>query len=101
MSPSPTRSPHHVSTSSVQAAPAAAAAEAASHRKKDDTLYIIAHGHLLDALGCETMGLINQQQELLCDLSRRAPLDTDDPRETSFVFQQISIASQWFNVQVK
>ena len=44
------------------------------------------------------MGPINQAgQDFISDLGRRISLSTDDPRETSFLFQRLSVAVQRFN----
>lgn len=87
----------YVAMSSVLAA---AAAEAAAQRK-EDKYSEIAHSHLFIPLAFETMGPINiAGQEFLSDLGHRISLVTDDPRETSFLFQRISIALQRFNAVV-
>ena len=79
---------------------AAAAAEAAAQRK-EDKYADIAQVHLFYPLAFETMGQINSVgQEFLSDLGHRISLVTDDPRETSFLYQRISIALQRFNAVV-
>jgi hypothetical protein len=87
----------YVAMSSAQAA---SAAEAAAQRKEDKYSQI-AQVHLFYPLAFETMGPINSAgQEFLSDLGHRISLVTDDPRETSFLFQRISIALQRFNAVV-
>ena len=44
------------------------------------------------------MGPINRDgQDFICELGHRIFLVTEDPRETSFLFQRISVAVQRFN----
>ena len=44
------------------------------------------------------MGLINQVgQDFISELGRQLSSSTDDPRETSFLFQRLSVAVQRFN----
>jgi hypothetical protein len=75
----------------------ASAAEAAAKRKEDK--YVdISHTHLFFPIALETLGPINQAgMEFLSLLGHRLSLVTDDPRETSFLFQRLSIAIQRFN----
>ena len=76
---------------------AASAAEAAATRK--DNKYIeISRVHLFFPIAFEIMGPINQVgQDFISDLGRRISASTDDPRETSFLFQRLSVAVQRFN----
>lgn len=81
----------------ISSACAASAAEAAAQRK--DTKYAdISRTHLFFPLALETMGPINQAgQEFVSDLGHRITLVTEDPRETAFLFQRLSVAIQRFN----
>jgi len=83
----------YVAITSVRAA---AAAEAAAQR--EEIKYAeIAQTHLFYPLSFETMGPINVVGlEFISDLGHRIPRVTDDPRETSFLFQRISVAIQSF-----
>jgi hypothetical protein len=76
---------------------AASAAEAAATRK--DNKYIeISRVHLFYPIAFEIMGQINQVgQDFISELGRRISSSTDDPRETSFLFQRLSVAVQRFN----
>jgi hypothetical protein len=84
----------YVATSS---ACAASAAEAAAQRK-DSKYADIARTHLFFPVAFETMGPINQLgQDFISQLGHRISTVTDDPRETSFLFQRLSVALQRFN----
>ena len=76
---------------------AAAAAEAAASRK--ETKYaVISQTHLFFPLAFETLGPINQAgHDFISALGHRIFSVTDDPRETSFLYQRLSIALQRFN----
>ena len=79
---------------------AAAAAEAAAQRKESKYAEIT-QTHLFYPLAFETMGPINSVGlDFISDLGHRISRVTDDPRETSFLFQRISIAIQRFNAIV-
>ena len=84
----------YLAMSSVRAA---SAAEAAATRK--DMKYIeISRVHLFFPIAFEIMGPINQAgRDFISDLGRRISSSTDDPRETSFLFQRLSVAVQRFN----
>lgn len=76
---------------------AASAAEAAATRKEDKYIEI-SRVHLFFPLAFETMGPINLVgQDFISELGRRISSSTDDPRETSFLFQRLSVALQRFN----
>jgi len=84
----------YVAITSVRAA---AAAEAAAQHKEIKCAEI-AQTHLLYPLAFETMGTINVVGlEFISDLGHRISRVTDDPRETSYLFQRISVAIQRFN----
>ena len=75
----------------------ASAAEAAATRKEDKYIEL-SRVHLFFPLAFEIMGPINQVgQDFISELGRRISSSTDDPRETSFLFQRLSIALQRFN----
>jgi hypothetical protein len=76
---------------------AASAAEAAATRK-DSKYDEISRVHLFYPIAFEIMGPINQVgQDFISDLGRRISSSTDDPRETFFLFQRLSVAVQRFN----
>jgi len=81
----------------MSSARAASAAEAAATRI--DNKYIeISRVHLFYPIALEIMGPINQVgQDSISELGRRISSSTDDPRETSFLFQRLSVAVQRFN----
>jgi len=61
----------------------------------------IAQTHLFYPLAFETMGPINTVGlKFISDLSHRISRIRDDPRETSFLFQSISVAIQRFNTVI-
>ena len=61
----------------------------------------ITHNHLFYPLAFETMGPINSVGlEFICDIGHRMSCITDDPRQTLFLFQCISVAIQRFNAVV-
>jgi len=76
---------------------ATSAAEAAATRK--NTKYAeISRTHLFFPLAIEIMGPINQVgQDFISELGRRISSTTDDPRETAFLYQRLSVAVQRFN----
>jgi hypothetical protein len=76
---------------------AGAASESAARLKKlkyND----ISRTHIFTAIAIESMGPINKDgQALISDLGRRLTLISGDPRETSFLFQRLSIIVQRCN----
>src|SRR5664279_2698170 len=76
---------------------AAAAAEAAA-RRKEDKYSDISRTHLFFPVAFETFGPINQSgTDFLATLGHRLSLISDDPRESYFLFQRLSMAIQRFN----
>jgi hypothetical protein len=54
--------------------------------------------HLFFPIAFEVMGPINQAgQDFISELGRQISSSTDHPRETSFLFQRLSVAVQRFN----
>ena len=84
----------HLPVTSQQAG---TAAEKASERK--DLKYAeLSRSHLFVPIACETLGPISSRAaDFLSDLGRRITLVTGDARETSHLFQRISVALQRFN----
>ena len=65
---------------------------------KDGKYYAIAQSHVFVLLAIETLGPINfKELNYLSELGDRSTASTDDHRETSFLFQRISILMQRFN----
>lgn len=82
---------------SIASRDAASVAEAAAQRKVDKYA-AISQTYLFFPLAFETLGPINQAgQAFISELGRRISVLTDDPRETSFLFQRLSVALQRFN----
>jgi len=82
---------------SATSACAGSAAEAAAKRKEDKYAKISSNYHFF-LLAFETFGPINQVgSDFFCALGQRLSLITDDPRETSFLFQRLSVSIQRFN----
>ncbi|HSN23902.1 MAG TPA: reverse transcriptase domain-containing protein, partial [Methylomicrobium sp.] len=76
---------------------AAAAAENAAQRKEIKYAEIM-KTHLFYPLAFETLGPINRAgHEFLSELGHRISTVTDDPRETSFLYQRIAVSVQKFN----
>jgi len=73
------------------------AAESASSRK--ETKYAeLARSYLFMPVACETLGPINSKgRDFLSELGRRMTAMTGDIRESSYLFQRISVAVQRFN----
>jgi hypothetical protein len=84
----------YLSLSSISAA---SAAENAAQRKEIKYSEIM-KTHLFYPLAFETLGPINSVgREFLSELGHRISAVTDDPRETSFLFQRIAVSIQRFN----
>ena len=75
---------------------AGGAAEIVARKEEKCTALSINYDLIVIAL--ETSGLLsNKTYIFLCELGRRLTIATEDPRETSFLFQRISVAVQRFN----
>ena len=88
-----------VATSYVAASAtcAACAAETAAQRK-ENKYTDIAQTYLFYPIALETMGPINiAGQDFISELGHRISAITDDPRETSYLYQRISMSVQRFN----
>ena len=84
----------HLGTTRNQAGAAAAHAGAFKVRKYSS----LVTSHTFVALAVETFGPYNREGlEFVTELGRRITQATGDPRETSFLFQQISAAVQQGN----
>ena len=76
---------------------AASAAETAALRK-ESKFTALSLNYLFYPLAFETFGTINDDGlAFISELGRRIFATTDDPRETSFLFQRQSVAVQHFN----
>src|SRR6218665_1055962 len=83
-------------TSSV----AGAAAELAANRKIAKYTQLTTSYHFVP-VAFETMGPINSSgMELIKELGQRITIITGDPKETSYLFQRLSVAIQLFNAVV-
>ena len=89
-----TVAPSYLSISSVSAA---SAAEAAAKRKEEKYSKITCN-YLFCPIAFETLGPINREgADFISALGHRISSNTDDPRETFFLFQRLSVAIQRFN----
>ena len=74
-----------------------AAAEVAAERKTNK-YSSLAQSYLFVPVAAETMGAINKDGvDFLSDLGRRITQSTDDHRESSFLFQRLSMLIQRYN----
>ena len=81
----------------ISATEAGAAAEAAAGRKEAKYAQIV-NTHIFVPLAFETLGPINAKgASFLSELGHRITACTGDPRETSFLFQRLSVIIQRFN----
>jgi hypothetical protein len=72
-------------------------AEIAALRKEDKYASAIAN-YTFVPIALETLGAIGTKAtSFLRELGRRLSLATDDPRETAFLFQRLSVALQQYN----
>jgi hypothetical protein len=82
---------------SITSACAASAAEAAAERKEKKYSDIACNYHFFP-IAFETFGPLNQVgTDFISALGHRISSNTDDPRETFFLFQRLSVAIQRFN----
>ena len=82
---------------SISSACAASAAEAAAKRKEEKYTDIACSYHFFP-IAFETFGPINQVgTDFISALGHRISCNTDDPRDTFFLFQRLSVAIQRFN----
>jgi len=76
---------------------AGAAAELAASRKLEKYANIDAR-YLFEPIAVETLGVINSSaRQLLNDLGRRLTANSGEARETSFLYQRISVLIQRYN----
>jgi len=70
----------------------------AAATRKDDKYIEISRVHLFYPIAFEIMGPVSQvDQDFISELGRRISSFTDDPRDTSLLFQRLSVAVQRFN----
>jgi len=77
--------------------PGAAVAAAAAERKTSK-YSSLSQSYLFVPIAAETMGPSTRRDGLLCDLGRHIMQSTDDHCESAFLFQQISVFIQCYNV---
>jgi len=76
---------------------AGSAAELAATRKEDKYVDLGAR-YIFEPIATETSGVFNASaRQLLADLGRRISTNTGEARETSYLFQRISVLVQRFN----
>ena len=84
----------HLPTTSISSSGAADAAAEMKEQKYE----ALKTSYKFIPVACETMGPINAKAlDFISDLGKRITAVTGDPRETTFLFQRISIAIQRFN----
>jgi len=84
---------HLATTSKLMGGAAHAASE-----KKDAKYSSLAINYIFVPIACETLGPIGSKAlAFLGELGRRITAVSGDPRESSFLFQRISVAIQRFN----
>jgi len=89
-----TLAPSHLQRTSREAGAAAESADRLKNIKYVD----ISRSHKFVVVAIETLGPVNKDGEaFICNLGRRLSAITGDPRETSFLFQRLSIISQRCN----
>ena len=78
---------------------AGAAAEMATTRKRKEEKYVdLGARYIFEPIAVETLGVFNASaRHLLDDLGRRISENMGEARETSFLYQRISILVQRFN----
>jgi len=77
---------------------AGSAAELAATRKEDKYVDLGAR-YIFEPIATETLGVFNASaRRLLADLGRRISTNTGEARETSYLFQRISVLAQRFSV---
>jgi len=76
---------------------AGGAAEIASVRK-ESKYSLLPPEYIFQPVTFETLGSLNSSgYDFLCEVGRRLSVVSGDPRETSFLFQRLSISIQRFN----
>jgi len=66
--------------------------------RKEEKYVDLGARYIFDPIAVETLGVYNAlARHLLDDLGRRISENTDEARETSFLYQKISILVQRFN----
>jgi hypothetical protein len=86
-----TLAPSHIQASSRSAGAAAEASDRAKHLKYSH----LVRSHCLTVVAVETLGPFNREGALLIsNLGRKLSISSGDPRETSFLFQRLSVAVQ-------
>jgi len=72
-------------------------AELAATRKEDKYVDLGAR-YIFEPIATETLGVFNASaRQLLADLGKRIAINTGEARETSYLFQRISVLVQRFN----
>jgi len=76
---------------------AGSAAEIATVRK-ESKYSLLPPDYIFQPIAFETLGLLNSSgYDFLCEVGRRSSVDSGESRETSFLFQRLSISIQRFN----
>jgi len=66
--------------------------------RKEDKYVDLGDRYIFEPIAVETLGVFNASaRHLLADLGRRIFINTGEARETSYLFQRISVLVQHFN----
>ena len=66
--------------------------------RKEDKHADLGARYIFEPTAVETLGVFNASaRHLLADLGRRISINTGEPRETSYLFQRISVSVHHFN----
>ena len=85
------------SYSAISTTSSGAVAEAAANRKTAKYTSV-ANTHIFVPIAVETLGPVcSEAESFLTDLGRRLSQHSDDPRETTYLFQRLSVLIQRFN----
>ena len=86
----------HINSTSVIACSAAEQASAC----KEEKFATLVLSHTIIPIAIETMGPIDSKaSSFLQELGRRLSVTTDNPRESAFLFQRLSVALQRYNAE--
>jgi len=69
-----------------------------ANRRKEDKYADLGARYIFEPIAVETLGVFNASAgHLLADLGRRITINAGEARETSYLFQRISVLVQRFN----
>ena len=66
--------------------------------KKESKYSLLPPDYIFQPVAFETLGTLNSSgYDFLCEVGRRSSVDSGESRETSFLFQRLSVSIQRFN----